>query len=57
MAMSHPHLAFNLVSMKTVISQMALATNEVMAEIYGMKIAKDLVEIKGETEDYVMRSF
>ena len=36
---------------------MALAANEVMAEIYGMKIAKDLVEIKGETEDYVMHGF
>ena len=59
MAMSHPHIAFNLVSdEKTVISTNASGrTNEVMAEIYGMKIAKDLVEIKGETEDYVMHGF
>ncbi len=59
MAMSHPHIAFNLVSNeKTVISTNGSGrTNEVMAEIYGMKIAKDLVEIKGETEDYVMHGF
>ncbi|WP_017000465.1 DNA mismatch repair endonuclease MutL [Mammaliicoccus lentus] len=59
MAMSHPHIAFNLVSdEKTVISTNGSGrTNEVMAEIYGMKIAKDLVEIKGETEDYVMHGF
>lgn len=59
MAMSHPNIAFNLVSdEKTVISTNGSGrTNEVMAEIYGMKIAKDLVEIKGETEDYVMHGF
>lgn len=59
MAMSHPHIAFNLVSdEKTVISTNGSGrTNEVMAEIYGMKIARDLVEIKGETEDYVMHGF
>ncbi|MGY0684060.1 DNA mismatch repair endonuclease MutL [Mammaliicoccus sciuri] len=59
MAMSHPNIAFNLVSDdKTVISTNGSGrTNEVMAEIYGMKIAKDLVPINGETDDYVVNGF
>lgn len=59
MAMSHPNISFNLVSDdKNVLSTNGSGkTNEVMAEIYGMKIAKDLVEIKGETDDYVMNGF
>ncbi|MGK9043924.1 DNA mismatch repair endonuclease MutL [Mammaliicoccus vitulinus] len=59
MAMSHPNISFTLVSDdKTVLSTNGSGkTNEVMAEIYGMKIAKDLVEIKGETDDYVMSGF
>lgn len=59
MAMSHPDISFNLVSDdKTVLSTNGSGkTNEVMAEIYGMKIAKDLVEINGETYDYVMKGY
>ncbi|RIO16834.1 DNA mismatch repair endonuclease MutL [Mammaliicoccus sciuri] len=59
MAMSHSNIAFNLVSDdKTVISTNGSGrTNEVMAEIYGMKIAKDLVPINGETDDYVVNGF
>ncbi len=59
MAMSHPNIALNLVSDdKTVISTNGSGrTNEVMAEIYGMKIAKDLVPINGETDDYVVNGF
>nr|WP_263313433.1 DNA mismatch repair endonuclease MutL [Mammaliicoccus sp. Marseille-Q6498] len=59
MAMSHPNIAFNLVSDdKTLLTTNGSGrTNEVMAEIYGMKIAKDLVEIQGETDDYVMNGF
>ncbi|MEB7401970.1 DNA mismatch repair endonuclease MutL [Mammaliicoccus sciuri] len=59
MAMSHPNIAFNLVSDdKTVISTNGSGrTNEVMAEIYGMKIAKDLIPINGETDDYVVNGF
>lgn len=59
MAMSHPNIAFNLVSDdKTVISTNGSGrTNEVIAEIYGMKIAKDLVPINGETDDYVVNGF
>lgn len=59
MAMSHPNIAFNLVSDdKTVISTNGSGrTNEVMAEIYGIKIAKDLVPINGETDDYVVNGF
>ncbi|GGI41902.1 DNA mismatch repair protein MutL [Mammaliicoccus stepanovicii] len=59
MAMSHPHISFSLVSDdKTILATNGSGrTNEVMAEIYGMKIAKDLVEINGETDDYVMNGF
>ena len=59
MAMSHPHISFTLVSDdKTVISTNGSGkTNEVMAEIYGMKIAKDLIEINGTTDDYEMHGF
>ena len=32
-------------------------TNEVMAEIYGMKVAKDLVHISGDTSDYHLEGF
>ena len=32
-------------------------TNEVMAEIYGIKVAKDLVHISGDTSDYHLEGF
>ncbi|WP_323708014.1 DNA mismatch repair endonuclease MutL [Mammaliicoccus sciuri] len=59
MAMSHPNIAFNLVSddKKVISTNGSGRTNEVMAEIYGMKIAKDLVPINGETDDYVVNGF
>ena len=47
MAMSHPDIRISLVSDgKTLISTNGSGrTNEVMAEIYGMRVAKDLVHI------------
>ncbi|MDU2098987.1 MAG: DNA mismatch repair endonuclease MutL, partial [Staphylococcus sp.] len=32
-------------------------TNEVMSEIYGIKVAKDLVHIQGDTSDYHLEGF
>lgn len=32
-------------------------TNEVMADIYGMKVAKDLVHITGDTSDYHIEGY
>ncbi|MBX5318112.1 DNA mismatch repair endonuclease MutL [Staphylococcus caprae] len=59
MAMSHPDIRISLVSDgKTLISTNGSGrTNEVMAEIYGMKVAKDLVHISGDTSDYHLESF
>ena len=46
MAMSHPEIRISLVSDgKTLSTNGSGRTNEVMAEIYGMKVAKDLVHI------------
>lgn len=59
MAMSHPNIRISLVSDgKTLISTNGSGrTNEVMAEIYGMKVAKDLVHISGDTSDYHLEGF
>ncbi|MFW3582217.1 DNA mismatch repair endonuclease MutL [Staphylococcus caprae] len=59
MAMSHPDIRISLVSDgKTLISTNGSGrTNEVMAEIYGMKVAKDLVRISGDTSDYHLEGF
>lgn len=59
MAMSHPDVRFTLVSDgKTLIKTNGSGrTNEVMAEIYGMKVAKDLVHITGDTSDYHLEGF
>ena len=59
MAMSHPNIRISLVSDgKTLISTNgSRRTNEVMAEIYGMKVAKDLVHISGNTSDYHLEGF
>ncbi|MEQ6029592.1 DNA mismatch repair endonuclease MutL [Staphylococcus saccharolyticus] len=59
MAMSHPNIRILLVSDgKTLISTNGSGrTNEVMAEIYGMKVAKDLVHISGNTSDYHLEGF
>lgn len=54
MAMSHPHIRLSLKNDDKTILQTngSGRTNEVMAEIYGMKVARDLVHIEGETSDY-----
>ena len=54
MAMSHPEIRISLVSdgKKLLSTNGSGRTNEVMAEIYGMKVAKDLVHISGDTSDY-----
>ncbi|MEQ6002926.1 DNA mismatch repair endonuclease MutL [Staphylococcus saccharolyticus] len=59
MAMSHPNIRISLVSDgKTLISTNgSRRTNEVMAEIYSMKVAKDLVHISGNTSDYHLEGF
>ena len=59
MAMSHPDIRISLVSDgKTLISTNGSGrTNEVMAEIYGMRVAKDLVHISGDTSDYHLEGF
>ncbi|UXV34053.1 DNA mismatch repair endonuclease MutL [Staphylococcus sp. IVB6181] len=59
MAMSHPDVRFTLVSDgKTLIKTNGSGrTNEVMVEIYGMKVAKDLVHITGDTSDYHLEGF
>ncbi|RIP33484.1 DNA mismatch repair endonuclease MutL [Staphylococcus gallinarum] len=59
MAMSHPDIRISLVSDgKTIIKTNGSGrTNEVMAEIYGMKVAKDLVHITGDTSDYHIEGF
>ncbi|MGI2237421.1 DNA mismatch repair endonuclease MutL [Staphylococcus cohnii] len=59
MAMSHPDIRISLVSDgKTVIKTNGSGrTNEVMAEIYGMKVAKDLVHVTGDTSDYHLDAY
>ncbi|WP_436952257.1 DNA mismatch repair endonuclease MutL [Staphylococcus shinii] len=59
MAMSHPDIRISLVSDgKTIIKTNGSGrTNEVMAEIYGMKVAKDLVHITGDTSDYHLEGY
>lgn len=59
MAMSHPHIRMSLTNDDKVILRTngSGRTNEVMAEIYGMKVAKDLVHIEGETSDYQIEGF
>ncbi|MDT3959666.1 DNA mismatch repair endonuclease MutL [Staphylococcus kloosii] len=59
MAMSHPNIRISLVADgKTIIHTNGSGrTNEVMAEIYGMKVAKDLVHISGDTSDYHLEGF
>lgn len=59
MAMSHPDIRISLVSDgKTLFKTNGSGkTNEVMAEIYGMKVAKDLVHITGDTSDYHLEGY
>ncbi|MDO6365307.1 DNA mismatch repair endonuclease MutL [Staphylococcus epidermidis] len=59
MAMSHPEIRISLVSdgKKLLSTNGSGRTNEVMAEIYGMKVAKDLVHISGDTSDYNLEGF
>ncbi len=59
MAMSHPHIRISLTNDDKGILRTngSGRTNEVMAEIYGMKVAKDLVHIKGDTSDYHIEGF
>ena len=59
MAMSHPEIRIALVSdgKKLLSTNGSGRTNEVMAEIYGMKVAKDLVHISGDTSDYHLEGF
>lgn len=59
MAMSHPEIRISLVSdgKKLLSTNGSGRTNEVMAEIYGMKVAKDLAHISGDTSDYHLEGF
>ncbi|WP_204171797.1 DNA mismatch repair endonuclease MutL [Staphylococcus sp. GDY8P100P] len=59
MAMSHPNIRFTLTAdgKKIIKTNGSGRTNEVMAEIYGMKVAKDLVHIQGDTSDYHLEGF
>ncbi|MDE5188764.1 DNA mismatch repair endonuclease MutL [Staphylococcus epidermidis] len=59
MVMSHPEIRISLVSdgKKLLSTNGSGRTNEVMAEIYGMKVAKDLVHISGDTSDYHLEGF
>ncbi|WP_053038962.1 DNA mismatch repair endonuclease MutL [Staphylococcus haemolyticus] len=59
MAMSHPYIRISLISDgKTLLKTNGLGkTNEVMSEIYGIKVAKDLVHIQGDTSDYHLEGF
>lgn len=53
-AISHPHIRFELIADdKEVLKTSGNGRlNEVLAIIYGMKIARDLIAIEGETGDY-----
>ncbi|MEB5760847.1 DNA mismatch repair endonuclease MutL [Staphylococcus haemolyticus] len=59
MAMSHPDIRISLISEgKTLLKTNGSGkTNEVMSEIYGIKVAKDLVHIQGDTSDYHLEGF
>ncbi|AVH47312.1 DNA mismatch repair protein MutL [Staphylococcus haemolyticus] len=59
MAMSHPYIRISLISDgKTLLKTNGSGkTNEVMSEIYGIKVAKDLVHIQGDTSDYHLEGF
>ena len=59
MAMSHPDVRISLYSDgKEILSTNGSGrTNEVMAEIYGMKVSKYLVAIEGDTSDYHLEGF
>ncbi|MBI5974938.1 DNA mismatch repair endonuclease MutL [Staphylococcus canis] len=59
MAMSHPHIRITLKNddKEIIRTNGSGRTNEVMAEIYGMKVAKDLVHIEGDTSDYHIEGF
>lgn len=59
MAMSHPDIRISLISDgKTLLKTNGSGkTNEVMAEIYGIKVAKDLVHLQGDTSDYHLEGF
>ncbi|WJP98733.1 DNA mismatch repair endonuclease MutL [Macrococcus bovicus] len=53
-AMSHSHIRFKLEADDKVLLQTTGSgrLNEVMAQVYGMTIARDLIAINGETGDY-----
>lgn len=53
-AMSHTHIRFKLESDDKVLLQTTGSgrLNEVMAQVYGMTIARDLIAINGQTGDY-----
>ncbi|MCG7419955.1 DNA mismatch repair endonuclease MutL [Macrococcus epidermidis] len=57
--MSFPEIQFTLISDEKVVVQSTGngKLNEAMAVIYGMKIAKDFVEINGETGDYKVNGY
>ncbi|MCJ1668304.1 DNA mismatch repair endonuclease MutL [Staphylococcus sp. NRL 19/737] len=59
MAMSHPNIRISLISDGKVLLKTngSGKTNEVMAEIYGIKVAKDLVHISDDTSDYHLEGF
>lgn len=59
MAMSHSDIRISLISDgKTLLKTNGSGkTNEVMSEIYGIKVAKDLVHIQGDTSDYHLEGF
>ncbi|PTH27697.1 DNA mismatch repair endonuclease MutL [Staphylococcus auricularis] len=59
MAMSHPDIRISLYSdgKKVLRTNGSGRTNEVMAEVYGMKVAKDLVHISGDTSDYHLEGY
>lgn len=59
MAMSHPDIRISLISDgKTLLKTNGSGkTNEVMSEIYGIKVAKNLVHIQGDTSDYHLEGF
>ncbi|WP_086427890.1 DNA mismatch repair endonuclease MutL [Staphylococcus cornubiensis] len=59
MAMSHPHIRISLSNdgKKILQTNGSGRTNEVMAEIYGMKVARDLIRIEGDTSDYHLTGY
>ncbi|HEC2228789.1 TPA: DNA mismatch repair endonuclease MutL [Staphylococcus delphini] len=59
MAMSHPDIRIVLSNdgKKILQTNGSGRTNEVMAEIYGMKVARDLIRIEGDTSDYHLTGY